>query len=100
MGRPALDLLGLIPGLRVIEMTADCCGTAGTYGYKREKYGIAMAVGDKLFRDIRETAAERSVCDSETCRWQIAHGTGRPSVHPIQLLAQAYGWSTLGKDEG
>jgi glycerol-3-phosphate dehydrogenase subunit C len=93
MGRPALDLLSLIPQLRVIEMTADCCGTAGTYGYKREKYGIAMAVGAKLFRDIRETAAELSVCDSETCRWQIAHGTGRPSVHPIQLLAQAYGGS-------
>ncbi|MGH2525096.1 MAG: anaerobic glycerol-3-phosphate dehydrogenase subunit C, partial [Anaerolineales bacterium] len=47
MGKPALDLFALIPGLRVIEMTADCCGIAGTYGLKREKYQIAMDVGRK-----------------------------------------------------
>jgi glycerol-3-phosphate dehydrogenase subunit C len=93
MGRPALDLLGLIPDLRVIEMNADCCGTAGTYGYKKEKYAIAMAVGDKLFRDIRATSPELSVCDSETCRWQIVHGTRLPSVHPVELMARAYGLS-------
>lgn len=93
IGRPALDLLAHVPGLRVVEMDADCCGTAGTYGYKREKYAIAMAVGDKLFRDIRAAAPELSVCDSETCRWQIVHGTHLPSVHPVQLLARAYGWS-------
>jgi glycerol-3-phosphate dehydrogenase subunit C len=91
MGRPALDLLGLIPDLRVIEMDADCCGTAGTYGYKREKYSIAMAVGEKLFRDIRAAAPELSICDSETCRWQIVHGTNLPSVHPVELMARAYG---------
>jgi glycerol-3-phosphate dehydrogenase subunit C len=91
MGRPALDLLGLIPKLRVIEMDADCCGTAGTYGYKREKYDIAMAVGDKLFRDIRATSPELSICDSETCRWQIVHGTKLPSVHPVELMARSYG---------
>jgi glycerol-3-phosphate dehydrogenase subunit C len=91
MGRPAIDLLGLIPDLRVIEMDADCCGTAGTYGYKREKYEVAMAVGEKLFRDIRAASPELSVCDSETCRWQIVHGTNLPSVHPVELMARAYG---------
>lgn len=93
IGKPALDLLALVPGLRVIEMDADCCGTAGTYGYKREKYAIAMAVGERLFRDIHAAGADLSVCDSETCRWQIVHGSGRPSVHPVSVLAQAYGWS-------
>jgi glycerol-3-phosphate dehydrogenase subunit C len=93
IGRPAFDLLALIPGVRVLEMDADCCGTAGMYGYKREKYAIAMAVGERLFLDIRASGADLSVCDSETCRWQIVHGTGRPSVHPVSLLAQAYGWS-------
>jgi len=91
MGRPAIDLLSLIPELRVMEMDADCCGTAGTYGYKREKYDIAMAVGEKLFRDIRASAPELSICDSETCRWQIVHGTSLPSIHPVELLARAYG---------
>jgi glycerol-3-phosphate dehydrogenase subunit C len=90
MGRPALDLMSLIPGLQVTEMDADCCGIAGTYGYKHEKYDIAMAVGKPLFERIQAVDSTFVVCDSETCRWQITHGTGRPAVHPVEVLAQAY----------
>ena len=90
IGRPALDLMSLIPGLTVVEMDADCCGIAGTYGFKREKYSIAMAVGSRLFRQISEVPSQLAVCDSETCRWQITHGTSRLALHPIEILAQAY----------
>lgn len=91
IGKPALDLLALVPGLRVIEVDADCCGVAGTYGLKREKYGVSMAVGAPLFRQVRESGAPVAACDSETCRWQIHHATGVPVVHPVQLLHRAYG---------
>ena len=50
IGKPALELLALIPGLQVIEMDARCCGIAGTYGLKGEKYDIAMAVGRRPLR--------------------------------------------------
>ena len=59
IGRPALDLLGLVPGLTVEEMGADCCGITGTYGYKHEKYDIAQAVGQPLFDRIRAGRASR-----------------------------------------
>jgi glycerol-3-phosphate dehydrogenase subunit C len=91
IGKPALDLLALIPELRVIELDADCCGIAGTYGLKKEKYEISMAVGEQLFRDVKEADADLAACDSETCRWQIAHGTGVLAVHPVELLYRAYG---------
>jgi glycerol-3-phosphate dehydrogenase subunit C len=91
IGKPALELLGLIPGLRVVEMDARCCGIAGTYGLKREKYEIAMAVGADLFAQVVAADADLVACDSETCRWQIEHGTEAPSVHPIELLHRAYG---------
>lgn len=91
MGKPALDLLRLVPGLRVIESEADCCGIAGTYGLKKEKYEIAMAVGERLFEQVRRTAPDMVACDSETCRWQITSATDRPSVHPVELLSRAYG---------
>ncbi len=91
IGRPAFDLMSLIPELTVIEMDADCCGIAGTYGLKHEKYDIAMAVGESLFQQVCETRSPIAVCDSETCRWQITHGTGVPAVHPIEVLAWAYG---------
>ncbi|MCO6450136.1 MAG: anaerobic glycerol-3-phosphate dehydrogenase subunit C [Caldilineales bacterium] len=97
VGRPALEILRLIPGMDVPESHARCCGIAGTYGYKVEKYQIAMDVGAELFDFVREEARSHAAgvrmtaCDSETCRWQLEHGTGLPSRHPIEVLAAAYG---------
>ncbi len=91
IGKPALDLFALIPELEVVEMDARCCGVAGTYGLKQEKYEIAMAVGSDLFAQVGASGASEVACDSETCRWQISHATQRPSVHPIDYLYRAYG---------
>lgn len=91
MGTPALDLLRLIPELRVVQSDADCCGMAGTYGVKKEKYDIAIAVGERLFDQVREVGPDAVACDGETCRWQITEATGRASLHPVALLFRAYG---------
>ena len=101
IGKPALDLLALIPGIDLRESHARCCGIAGTYGLKSEKYQIAMDVGAELFDFVAaqaqtsDPAVQGSVsftaCDSETCRWQLEHGAGLPSRHPIELLAASYG---------
>jgi glycerol-3-phosphate dehydrogenase subunit C len=82
--------------LRVRLSDASCCGIAGTYGYKAEKYQIAMDVGAGLFEQVRETGVSKPViCDSETCRWQITHATGAISIHPVHVLAAAYGLMNL-----
>jgi glycerol-3-phosphate dehydrogenase subunit C len=91
IGKPALDLLALVPELRVIELDVDCCGIAGTYGLKKEKYEISMAVGERLFAELRDAGADLAACDSETCRWQIEHGSAVRAVHPVELLYRAYG---------
>ncbi len=98
IGKPALDLLALVPDLNMIELDVDCCGIAGTYGLKKEKYAIAMSVGRRLFSDIAATGADIAACDSETCRWQIAHGAGVTAVHPIELLYRAYGLGSAAGD--
>jgi glycerol-3-phosphate dehydrogenase subunit C len=90
VGTPALDLLELIPGLEVELSRSGCCGTAGTYGTKVEKYEIALDVGRPLFEQIADVQADFVVCDSETCRWHIAKSTGLPVYHPIQVLDRAY----------
>jgi glycerol-3-phosphate dehydrogenase subunit C len=96
IGQPALDLFDLIPGLEVQMADAACCGIAGTYGFKTEKYQIAMDVGKPLFDQVRANGTAKPViCDSETCRWQITHATGARSVHPVQVLAAAYGLMKL-----
>ncbi len=93
VGKPALEIMALIPGLDISESHARCCGIAGTYGYKQEKYQIGMDVGEELFDFVRSQGPEigMTACDSETCRWQLEHGTNLPSRHPIEVLAAAYG---------
>ena len=91
IGKPALDLLALIPELRTIELDATCCGMAGTYGIKREKYEIALQVGNGLFGQVAGAAPDLVVCDTDTCRWQIQQATGVETVHPVDVLHRAYG---------
>lgn len=98
IGKPGLQLLSLIPGLEIIDSRIACCGIAGTYGYKKEKYQVAMDIGQPLFSFINDdvTNSPIVVCDSETCRWQITHGTGKPAIHPVELVAKSYGLPVEG----
>jgi len=98
LGKPGLQIMNLIPELNIVESRAACCGIAGTYGYKKEKYDISMSIGQSLFNFISSEMTESPfvVCDSETCRWQITHGTGKPAVHPAELLAKSYGLPVEG----
>lgn len=97
LGNPGRDVLELIPGLEIFESHAVCCGVAGTYGYKIEKYDIAMQVGKSLFDFIRNNTYPATICESETCRWQIAQATQLPVFHPVELIAAAYGMQPEGK---
>ena len=89
MGLPAVRVLRRIPGLRLILSDSECCGIAGTYGMKHEKFAVARAVGDGLFQQSLELSTDFLISDSETCRWWIAQHTGRRVLHPIELLAQS-----------
>jgi len=91
IGLPALELLSLIPGLRVVELPEGCCGLAGSYGFKREKYGVAREVGEEIFRAVRKVKAQTVISDCEACRMQIGHHTGAKTLHPLQVLRRAYG---------
>jgi len=98
LGKPGLQIMNLIPDLNIVDSHVACCGIAGTYGYKKEKYEISMSIGQSLFNFISTDMIESPfvVCDSETCRWQITHATGKPAVHPAELLAKSYGLSVEG----
>ncbi|MGL5406225.1 MAG: anaerobic glycerol-3-phosphate dehydrogenase subunit C [Propionibacteriaceae bacterium] len=93
MGSPAIPLMEMIPGLEIIESESACCGIAGTYGLKKEKYEVAQAVGKPLFEMVKDSGAQMAVCDTETCRWQIETSTGVQTVHPVHLIHAALGLS-------
>ncbi len=101
VGKPALDIMALIPQLDIRESHARCCGSAGTYGYKKEKYQISMDVGKELFDFVADQGPEvtMTACDTETCRWQMERGTMLPSRHPIEIMAASYGLYDLEERE-
>lgn len=93
IGKPAIRVMETIPGVKVIESGEPCCGIAGTYGLKTEKYEVAQKVGAPLFKMIKETNPDLATCETETCRWQIRKGTGAEVVHPVEIIHRALGLS-------
>ena len=84
-----LELLRRIPGLELQVLESNCCGIAGTYGFKSENYPTSQAIGAPLFAQIEASGADLVITDCETCKWQIEMSTSMRCEHPISLLAQA-----------
>jgi glycerol-3-phosphate dehydrogenase subunit C len=89
IGLPALEILRLIPGLKIDNIEVDCCGMGGTFGFKKEKYEISQEIGRDLAEAIDRLNPEIVVTDCEGCRMQIRHLTGLKVLHPIQILRDA-----------
>jgi glycerol-3-phosphate dehydrogenase subunit C len=89
IGLPALEILRLIPGLKIDNIEADCCGMGGTFGFKKEKYEISQEIGRDLAEAIDRLRPEIVLSDCEGCRMQIRHLTGLKVLHPIQILRDA-----------
>jgi FAD/FMN-containing dehydrogenase/Fe-S oxidoreductase len=83
-------LLRSIPGAEVIEVDAGCCGMAGSFGFEAEHYELSMTIGElRLFPAVRAEPEDSIItATGVSCRQQIAHGTGRLAVHPLELLRQ------------
>ena len=105
---PAVEVLESIPGLDLQVTQTECCGMAGSFGYKRSYYGVSCELGERLAAEIEvlegnESGVETARRGDETatpgrarellacgtsCRAQMAD-TGRPGArHPIELIAE------------
>ena len=82
-------ILRMIPGIEFTLLDSNCCGIAGTYGFKKENYLVSQAIGAPLFEQIKTVNPDAVACDCETCKWQIEMSTGYKVLNPISILAQA-----------
>lgn len=83
------SLLEKIPGVELVRLDSNCCGIAGTYGFKKENYEVSQAIGRPLFEQIGAVAPDFVACDCETCKWQIEMFTGFAVKNPVSILAEA-----------
>ena len=84
-----IDVLRRIPNLDLKILHSECCGLAGTYGFKDEHYRVSQDVGRELFEKIDAVKPDVVVTDCETCKWQIEMSTPYKVIHPVSLLARA-----------
>ena len=84
----SIELLKLIPDIDLTILDSQCCGIAGTYGFKRENYKTSQAIGESLFRQIEAGGYDYVITDCETCKWQIEMSTTTKCEHPISIIAE------------
>ena len=85
----SIELLKLIPNIELTILDSQCCGIAGTYGFKKENYKTSQDIGEPLFKQIEALDIDYVVTDCETCKWQIEMSTSKRCEHPISILADA-----------
>lgn len=83
------SLLGMVPGLELVSLPSQCCGLAGTYGFKKENYRASQEIGRPLFDAIVRSGVDFVATDCETCKWQIEQGSGVAVFNPISVIADA-----------
>ncbi len=85
----SIELLKMIPSVELVILDSQCCGIAGTYGFKKENYETSQAIGESLFRKIEASGCDLVATDCETCKWQIEGSTSKRVEHPLAILAEA-----------
>jgi Fe-S oxidoreductase len=91
IGLKSRDLLK-VAGVKC-SLVQRCSGIDGTWGYRAENYDLARRVAAPLAREI-EAAGNEVVCgDCHLANGAILQETGMQPMHPMQLMARAYGLS-------
>ena len=98
MGFKSKELMELTGAeVHVIER---CSGHDGTWSAKTEYFNLSMGIARKAVRDITNVTADLVVSDCPLAALQLdqagaaAHAGGRPTLHPIQIVRNAYGLPT------
>jgi glycerol-3-phosphate dehydrogenase subunit C len=89
VGLKSRDLMKLT-GARV-TLVQQCSGTDGMWGLRAENAEFSMPLAQKLGEDITKAGGEVVAGDCHLANTAITEQTGRVPLHPIQVLARAYG---------
>ncbi len=74
-----------------VHMIERCSAIDGTWGLRTENVALARRVAEPLMERVRESNAELVAGDCQLSNVAIEEGSGKRPIHPLQVLAQAYG---------
>jgi glycerol-3-phosphate dehydrogenase subunit C len=91
IGLKSRDLIKLT-GAKV-TLVQQCSGIDGMWGLRAENADISVSIAKKLAEQIRTANGEVIAGDCHLANTAITEQTGEEPMHPIQLIARAYGIS-------
>ena len=91
IGLQSRDLI-MLTGAKV-TLAQQCSGIDGMWGLRAENARTSMTIADKLGDIVRRAGSVVVAGDCHLANTAILEQTGRRPVHPLQLIARAYGIS-------
>ncbi|WP_165248155.1 FAD-binding and (Fe-S)-binding domain-containing protein [Paludisphaera soli] len=91
VGLPGFDLLHKVPELDLEFINRGCSGMGGTFGLRRHQFRASLRAGRGLHKRLLDDDIEIGATECGACRIQMEQGIAKRTLHPIKLLALAYG---------
>lgn len=89
IGPKSRDLMA-ITGAKV-AMVERCSAIDGTWGLRAENVEMARKIAKPLMEQIAKSEADLVTGDCHLANTAISEDAGRTPIHPLQVLARAYG---------
>ncbi|WP_435146073.1 LUD domain-containing protein [Halobaculum sp. P14] len=76
-------------GFDVVTSDVECCGMAGSFGYKSEYYELSVDVGETLRDQFVDAGVDdrELVASGASCHEQLGALFPRDATHPVELVA-------------
>ncbi|MEE9430466.1 MAG: LUD domain-containing protein [Melioribacteraceae bacterium] len=91
VAKPTEDFLSRL-GFEVNTSSVECCGMAGSFGYKKQYYDLSVRVGEELVDQIEDSKKEDIdmvvLSSGVSCHEQINDLAKTKTIHPMELLEQ------------
>ena len=74
-----------------IKLVQQCSGIDGMWGLRAENADLSLPIAAKLADEILKADGDVVTGDCHLANVAITEQTGREPLHPLQLVARAYG---------
>jgi len=88
---PLVAILNQIPNVTLNQIEKGCSGMAGAFGMTAANFETSIAIGQGLMTEMQRPDIQIGATECSSCQMQMQQQTTTPTLHPIKLLALAYG---------
>ncbi|RKY09920.1 MAG: anaerobic glycerol-3-phosphate dehydrogenase subunit C [Planctomycetota bacterium] len=85
------ELLTELAEAKITDINSGCCGLAGTFGMQKKNFDLSVDIARDMAEALNATGKKFVMTECAACKMQIEQLTGKKVIHPIKVLAKAYG---------